>query len=84
MESHPELENWHFAGKMSEQNVLTTLKLKKYGIEEQVKTVLQLAKFYYPKRKCFGNKTKQNKNKKPTCLRAGYVFYVLFRDTQAF
>lgn len=61
MESHPELENWHFSEKMSEQNVLTTLKLKKYGVEEQVKTVLQLVKFYYHKRKCFGNKTKQNK-----------------------
>lgn len=29
MESHIELENWHFSEKMSEQNVLTTLKLKK-------------------------------------------------------
>lgn len=29
MESHIELENWHFSDKMSEQNVLTTLKLKK-------------------------------------------------------
>lgn len=45
MESHPELENWRFSEKMSEQNVLTTLKLKKYGVEEQVKTIPQLVKF---------------------------------------
>jgi len=49
MESHLELEDWHFSGKMSEQNVLTSLKLKKYGVEEQVNTILQLVKFHNPK-----------------------------------
>ena len=49
MESHLELENWHFSEKMSEQNVLTTLKLKKYGVEEQVKTIPQLVKLHNPK-----------------------------------
>lgn len=53
MESHIEPENWHFSEKMSEQNVLTTLKPKKYGIEEQVKTIPQLVMFHHPKEKCW-------------------------------
>lgn len=77
MESPIELENWHFSEKMSEQNVLTTLKLKKYGIEEQVKTIPQLAKFHRPKEKCCWEKRKASS-------RSGCHLCVLYRYTQAF
>lgn len=77
MESPIELENWHFSEKMSEQNVLTTLKLKKYGIEEQVKTIPQLAKFHRPKEKCCWEKRKASS-------RSSCHLCVLYRYTQAF
>lgn len=77
MESHIGLENWHFSERMSKQNVLTSLKLKKYDTEDQAKTIPQLVKFHHPKGKCCWKKRKASS-------RVGCPSRVLYRYPQAF